>query len=72
MQGRIRINISMDQVSESMQYVAQAERDGREMHSISRYGGSEVVEDLFQAMIKWLSARGGDLPDHYWMKQYPR
>lgn len=72
MKQRIRINIFMDQESESMRYVAQAERDGRELHRISRYGGDEAVEDVFQAMLEWLNARGCDLPDHYWMKQYLR
>jgi len=48
-----------------------AERDGSEIHRISRHEGFEVTNALFQEMIEWLRAQGCDPPDHYWERRYP-
>ena len=57
MPQQLRIYIFMDQGSESARYVAAAEHDGSEIRRIAKYGGPEVVEGLFKAMVSWLGSR---------------
>lgn len=59
---QLRLQICMDEDSESMRYVAEAERGGPEEPRISKHGRSEVVGDLYRVMIASLGSRGYNAP----------
>ena len=59
---QLRLKICMDEDSESMRYVAEAERGGPEGPRISKHGRSEVVGNLYRVMIALLGSRGYNAP----------
>ena len=69
----MEIYIGLDHTSESLRYVARARTsDGRQQHEIGKYGGPEVVEELFREMAAWVERIVGHAPDFYWLQQYPK
>ena len=67
----IRIYVQLDHKSESMRYVATAKKDGKRLHEIGEYGGSEARGEVFRKMAVWLQSHGYPVPDHYWQQTFP-
>ena len=67
----IRVYVQLDHTSESMRFVARAEKDGALLHEVGKYGGSEARDEVFRKMTVWLKSHGYPVPDHYWQQTFP-
>ncbi len=68
----IRVDIQMDQGSESLGYLATATVEGNRLHEVAVYGGPEARDEAFREMVAWLKKRRYREPDHYWVKVFPQ
>ena len=65
----IRIEVQLDQGSESMRFVATATLDGNRLHEVGQFGGLEARDKVVRKMAEWLQGQGYPVPDHYWLQQ---
>ena len=66
----IRVEVQMDQGSESMRFVATARLDGKRLHEIGKHGGLEAHDEVAKKMAEWLESQGHPVPDHYLSRQF--
>ena len=66
----IRVEVQMDQGSESLRYVATAMLEGKRLHKIGKHGGLEARDEVARAMAEWLKGQGYPMPGHYLSRKF--
>lgn len=66
-----RIELQLDQNSESTKWIVTIRQDGKSLKRVERYGGPEICDALVRSAVEWLGRVHGYPAAHYWTRAFP-
>lgn len=64
----IRVEVRLDQESESSRYIATATMNGNRLYEVGANTGNR--DEVFRKLAGWLKRQGYYEPDHYWAQAF--